>query len=83
MSHHRKRPEAPLDQFFRSVYDSLAKKVLQDSAEDVVPDEEARVAKDRRSTGARKAGKPLGSTDGPHRSTTAPAKESTDEPTVH
>ena len=78
MSHHRKRPEAPLDQFFRSVYDSLAKKVLEASAHESgedAPVEDARVAKDRRSTGARKAGKALGGTTA--------SKESTDEPTVH
>ena len=77
MSHHRKRPEAPLDQFFRSVYDSLAKKVLEESAEEVLPAEEERVAKDRRSAGARKAGKPLGKATRP--AATVPK----DEPTVH
>lgn len=86
MSHHRKRPEAPLDQFFRSVYDSLAKKVLEESSEGglggtprgALPAEEERVAKDRRSTGARKAGKPLDS------KTTRPAADApNDEPTVH
>lgn len=77
MSHHRKRPEAPLDQFFRSVYDSLAKKVLEESSEEALPAEDERIAKDRRSAGARKAGKPLGKTSPPA------STEPKDEPTVH
>ena len=62
----------------------MAKKVLEESSEEtVLPDEDARVAKDRRSTGARKAGKPLGGTDARRASTGTSAKVPTDEPTVH